>query len=68
MLWARTRNTQTEITSAISISLPADQQKLAQAQNRPTQLWLGIVKHKEHPIFYRRAWGTGRGIDKPEVH
>src|SRR5689334_9690246 len=58
VLWARTRSTQTEIKSAISISLPADQQKLAQAQNRPTQLWLGIVKHKEHPPFYRRAWGT----------
>jgi len=58
VLWARSRSTQTEIISAISISLPADQQKLAQAQNRPTQLWLGIVKHKEHPPFYRHAWGT----------
>jgi hypothetical protein len=58
VLWARSRSTQTEITSAISISLPADQQKLAQPQNRPTQLWLGIVKHKEHPPFYRHAWGT----------
>ena len=58
VLWIRSRNTQTEISSAVSISLPADQQKLAQAQNRPTQLWLGIVKHKEHPPFYRHAWGT----------
>jgi hypothetical protein len=58
VLWARSRSTQTEISSAVSISLPSDQQKLAQAQNRPTQLWLGIVKHKEHPPFYRHAWGT----------
>ena len=58
VLWIRSRSTQTEINSAVSISLPADQQKLAQAQNRPTQLWLGIVKHKEHPPFYRHAWGT----------
>ena len=58
VLWIRSRSTQTGISSAVSISLPADQQKLAQAQNRPTQLWLGIVKHKEHPPFYRHAWGT----------
>lgn len=58
VLWARSHSTQTEISSAVSLSLPADQQKLAQAQNRPTQLWLGIVKHKEHPPFYRHAWGT----------
>jgi len=58
VLWIRSRSTQTEISSAVSISLPADQQKLAQAQNRPTQLWLGIVKHKEHPPFSRHAWGT----------
>jgi hypothetical protein len=57
-LWIRSRSTQTEISSAVSISLLADQQKLAQAQNRPTQLWLGIAKHKEHPPFYRHAWGT----------
>jgi hypothetical protein len=57
VLWAKSRSTQTAVTSAISISLPADQQKLAQAQNRPTQLWLGIVKHKEHAPFYRHAWG-----------
>jgi len=58
VLWIRSRSTQTEISSAVSISLPADQQKFAQAQNRPTQLWLGIVKHKEYPPFYRHARGT----------
>jgi len=66
VLWIRSRSTQTEVSSAVSISLPADQQKLAQAQNRPTQLWLGIVKHKEHPPFYRHAWGTAMVSTNPK--